>query len=754
MTTKQMQQDNQSAGQGITRREFLVRTAAGGGLMVGCMLPGAGLRGGEARAASYANVTAWIVIGSDETVQVLVPITEMGQGTSTGLAQVVADELRITLARVSVAHAPVDAAHGGTNASPWGRFTGGSTGMRLFSPGLRQAAANAREMLIQAAARYWGLSATTGCVAAGGSVTYNGKSLTYGFLAPLVTGYNISVTNAQTGLQTNLVGTSPPRLDLPAKVTGAARFGIDTWMPGMVFAAVKHCPTIGGTVASVGSTPSGMLKVVKVGRSSPTGLDTGVAVIAATTWDAMRGARSVSVAWDTTAANASNNDTAAIDARAATLMGTTTPTWSTSVNAQNLPVGMASPNRAINATYQLPFLAHATMEPLNCTARFTPAMTSAPARCEVWAPTQAPDFAAQTAQAFCPANTVVTVVNTLVGCGFGRKFEMDFVREAVQVALAYPGVPVKLTWPREQDFTYDQFRPMSLSRIQAAASASTGRLTAWSNRIVTPSINVQRGGDPNALDTSAVDGAVTIPYATELPYAPDPMLVEYVRHDTTIPVGYWRSVGLSINTFAVESAMDELAGAIGWDPIEFRLANLAPASRMYNVLTALKTFSGWTAPVASGHARGVAIAAGFGSFMGQVAEISVTRSSTGAVTGVTVHKVSMVIDCGTAVHPDAIKAQIEGAVAQAVAATLYVRQTFVNGVPQVTNFNQYRMLRLQDMPQVAVQIIANGDPMGGVGEPGVPCVAPAIANAYAKLVGGTNRKRSLPFFPGATLGGL
>jgi isoquinoline 1-oxidoreductase beta subunit len=222
-----------------------------------------------------------------------------------------------------------------------------------------------------------------------------------------------------------------------------------------------------------------------------------------------------------------------------------------------------------------------------------------------------------------------------------------------------------------------------------------------------------------------------------------------VRHDTTIPVGYWRSVGMSINTFAVESAMDELAAAIGWDPIDFRLNNLADA-RMKNVLSLLRSFSGWGTAPASGRARGVAIAMGFGSYVGQVAEISVNATS-GAVT---VHRVSTVIDCGVAVNPDAITAQIEGAVAQAVAATLWDQQTFVNGVPQVRNYNGYRLLRLQEMPQVGVQIVKSDAPSGGVGEPGVPCVAPAIANAYAKLKGAAARKRALPFFPGTTLGGL
>lgn len=271
---------------------------------------------------------------------------------------------------------------------------------------------------------------------------------------------------------------------------------------------------------------------------------------------------------------------------------------------------------------------------------------------------------------------------------------------------------------------------------------ATGKITAWSHRIVTPSTAVQRGADPAVLDNGAVEGAA------DLVYAVGPFQVEYIRHDTTIPVGYWRLVGLSLNTFAVECAIDELAAAVGADAIEFRLNNLHDR-RMGAVLTALKSFSNWATPPASGRARGVAIARGFGSWIGQVAEISVN-----AATGdVTVHRVATVIDVGTAINPDAIKAQIEGAVAQAMAATLWVEKTFVQGVAQSANFDRYRPVRLQEMPQVDVQILQGGG-VGGVGETGVPCVAPAIANAHAKLKGAAARRRSLPFFPGSTLEGL
>lgn len=718
---------------GFTRRDLLVRAAAGGGFMLGVELAGMGTLSQSATTTSA--VTAWIVIGSDESIKLQIPVTEMGQGIMTGLAQIMADELRVAWKCIKVVHAPVDAAHGGTNASPWGRFTGGSLSTRMFAPGIQQAAANAREMLI-AAARAAGLTGTLS--AAGGAVTNGTTSLTYGALAPAASKVKLAGNAALNQYPRVYVGTSAARLDIPSKVNGSAKFGIDTFLPGMVFAVVKHCPTVGGTVANVGSKPGGALAIVQVGTRAGQPND-GVAVVAATTWDAMRAANSLAVNWSLPA-DAASNDSAAIATRAAWLMTNGTPIVATqSPNVADLPAGLAPPNRAIDATYSLPYLAHAAMEPLNCTVRYTP---GAPGLCEIWAPTQAPDSVKSTAQSMFPAGTTVKVTNTLLGGGFGRKFELDFVREALQVGLAMPGMPVKLTWPREQDFSRDQFRPMALSRVQAAASATTGKITAWRYRIVTPSIAAQRGAPPDALDGSAVDGAA------DLPYVLDPSLVEYIRHDATIPVGYWRSVGMSINTFAVECAIDELAAAIAVDPIKFRLDNLDD-TRMTAVLQALKTLSNWTTAPPAGHARGVAIARGFGSWIGQVAEISV-NATTGAVT---VHRMSAVIDVGMAVNPDAIKGQIEGAIAQGIAATLWVQQTFVNGVAQNTNFNKYRPVRLQEMPQVSVQILEGGG-VGGVGEPGVPCVAPAIANAYAKLKGAAARRRALPFFPGTKLGEL
>jgi len=745
-------QDDTDGGAGITRRQFLVRAAAGGGFMLGVTLPVLGKLGDAFAQSASRDVTAWIIVGADESITVQVPITEMGQGTMTGLATLAADQLQVDWRSVRAQHAPVDAAHGGANANAYRfRFTGGSMGMRLTAQLIQQTAANARQMLINAAAALWGVSPGV-CSVVPGAVTYvksGSNSLSYGAIAtsvstlPVVT--NATILSTQTYASAS---SSPPRVDIPDKVNGTAKFGIDIFEAGMLFAAVKHSPTVGGTVSSVGSKPSGTIAVVRVGGNGSS-TATGVAVVAATTWDAMNAVKRVSVNW-TPPTDLASRDTNAIAARANTLMGSGSAL--TAQNTGDVAAGMATGAVSIASTYTVPYLAHATLEPMNCTVRFTPGTATSAPRCEVWAPTQAPDTTRATVTAMCPAGTVVSVVNTLLGCGFGRKFEQDFIVEAMQVAMACPGKLVKLTWPREQDFANDWFRPMALTRITAAATRD-GVITAWNNRIVTPSIAVQRTSSPTtapaSIDGEAVHGAISrTPYADAgLPYRVPNSLVEWVWHDSPIPVGYWRSVGMSFNTFAVECAIDELATAVGMDPIDFRRNNLAEA-RLGPVLDALATLSNWNTKPASGRARGVAIAAGFGSFVGQVAEISVNATS-GAVT---VYRVSCVIDCGTAMHRDAIKAQVEGAVAQAMAATLWSQQTFVNGVAQVANFNKYRTVKLRDMPQVDTQIIEGGG-LGGIGEVGVPCLAPAIANAYARLFPNA-RRRSLPFFPGSTMGGL
>jgi isoquinoline 1-oxidoreductase beta subunit len=395
--------------------------------------------------------------------------------------------------------------------------------------------------------------------------------------------------------------------------------------------------------------------------------------------------------------------------------------------------------KTLDATYVLPFVSHACMEVLNCTVDYQPGV-----HCTVYAPTQVANAAlTRVLQLTGLTADKVTFITTLLGGGLGRKLEIDFISQAVQVAMVVKR-PVQLVWPREEDFTHDQYRPMAVVRARAAVD-TVGNISAWAYRNVSPSIRAQRGvvlgaaGDSQGYEASQA-----------LPYAFDNRLTEWVNLPTPIPVGYWRSVGASINTFAVESMMDELAAASGIDPVQFRRSKLASDPRWMAVLDRVASLGNWTAPLAKGTARGVAIGTAFNSICAAVVEVS--GSSTAAFT---VKRVSVVLDATLTVNPGNVEAQLSGGVVHGLNAALYGQQTFVNGAAQRRNFNNNRMMRLREMPQVSVALIQNAGasdparPIGGVGELGVPTVAPALANAVFRLTG--QRVRSLPFFPNATM---
>jgi isoquinoline 1-oxidoreductase beta subunit len=482
----------------------------------------------------------------------------------------------------------------------------------------------------------------------------------------------------------------------------------------MAYAVIKHCPKLGGTVASPPSTPPGATAVVSLGNA--------VAIVAGDTWQAMQAAEELNVDWSIPASS-NALDTATIFAQAEQLIAAGTPAIAQTDG--DVAAAYASAAHQVDLFYDVPYLAHATLEPLNCTASVT--ATS----CEIWAPTQAPGLVQATAAALTGlAPQQITVRSEFMGGGLGRKFEVDYVAQAIQVSQAIGG-PVKLTWPREQDFTNDQYRPMALVRVRAGLDAA-GNVVAWWYRNVSPSILFQRGWiGPNDVDSQAVDGSI------ELPYAFATRQVEYVRHPAGVPVGFWRSVGHSINAFMVESAIDELALIAGVDPLAFRQRLLASDARSLAVLNAAATLGDWGTAPPSGHARGIAFHAGFGSIVAQVVEISGTTPAS-----IKVHNVACVIDCGRVVNPDTVEAQMQSAIVHGMTAALWGKMTFQAGTPSPHNYNQYRMMRIRDMPQVTVQIIEGGDPIGGVGEPGVPPVAPAIANAFAALTG--TRLRTLP----------
>jgi isoquinoline 1-oxidoreductase beta subunit len=451
-------------------------------------------------------------------------------------------------------------------------------------------------------------------------------------------------------------------------------------------------------------------------------------VVAGNTWKAIQASRSLSVRWSLPS-NTSSMDSAQILTQAQQLMASGTPGI-----AEKAGDPSAATGRQLEMTYYVPYLAHACMEVLNCTVNLTP--TS----CEIWAPTQAPGLIGFTVAGITGLSpSQVTVHTTYLGGGLGRKFEQDFISQAVQVAKAI-GKPVKLTWPREEDFQHDQYRPMALSRVRATLDPQ-GNVLGWANRIVSPSILFQRGNPlSTGVDSQGVEGAINLPYAF------GSRLVEYIRHPSPIPVGFWRSVGNSINAFIVESAIDELALAAGVDPLAYRQRLLAGSARHLNVLNAAANLGGWNTPVPTGHARGIAICSSFGSIVAEMAEISQVSA-----TEIKVHKVACAVDCGRAINPDLVRGQMEGGIVHGLTAAMWGQVTFTQGRANVRNFSNYRMLRMQEMPQVSVEIIESGAPIGGIGEPGVPPIAPAVVNAYARLTG--QRIRSLPMFPSAAFMG-
>jgi isoquinoline 1-oxidoreductase beta subunit len=669
---------------------------------------------------------AYLQIDNLNNVTLFIGSTEMGQGIMTGMAQLVAEELQLNWAKVSVQHALASAANPNPYGNPlfYAQVTGGSTSMRGWYLPMRQAAAIARDMLLAAAEKLtpgggWKLEY-------GGRITNGTK--TYHLSDLVATAATLTPpTTATLATTRHFIGKPMTRVDLQAKVTGQAIYGIDVQVPNMLYASVVHCPTLGGTVSAIPAKPSGAVAIVNLGDA--------VGVVANDTYTAMSMASSLAsrVTWKLPTSLASR-DSASILATGQSLATSTTATAHVYESAGGDPAAvLATAKTKIDATYNLPYLAHACMEVLSCTASVTP--TS----CEVWAPTQAQAFALPTVMAITglPASAV-TIHTTFLGGGYGRKLEVDFITQAVAISKAV-GKPVKLVWSRKQDMQNDKFRPCATIRVQAAVDA-THHMSALLYRNVSPSINIQRNTQPgnNPEDTGAVSGALGLPYAIAN------KRIEFVPNPADVPLGYWRSVGESYNTFAVESAIDELATAAGLDPMVFRKRLAAADARTLGVLQALDTLCGWSTTTApAGTARGMAFLSGFGSYIALAAQVTSRSGKVG------VQKIYVAIDCGIAVNPDSIEAQLQGGIIHGLSATLWGEVTFASGVPNVVNFSNYRVARLSDAPEISVAIVPSTAAPGGVGETGVPCVAPAIANAWAKLTG--TRVRTLPFFPGATM---
>ncbi|MCL4865426.1 MAG: xanthine dehydrogenase family protein molybdopterin-binding subunit, partial [Gemmatimonadales bacterium] len=519
-----------------------------------------------------------------------------------------------------------------------------------------------------------------------------------------------------------LIGKPIKRLDLADKVTGRAGFGIDAQAPGMLVAVVARPPAFGGSVASFDEAAAlavpGVRHVVQI--------ESGVAVVADGYWQAKTGRDALRATWEAGAMGGTSSADISAQFRAAASKA--------GVVARNEGDAATAIRRAptrVEAEYEVPFLAHATMEPMNCSAHVEAD------KCTIWAPTQFQSGGGLGARGIGAMITglpeeAVTVHTTLLGGGFGRRFELDFIAEAVQVSKAIGG-PVKVVWSREDDTRHDFYRPATFNRLAAGVDGS-GQVTGWSHRVVGQALmerfSAVFGPLPGGLDASMVEGAANAPYAI-----PN-FRCEWVRSDTGVPVGFWRSVGSSQNGFIVEGFIDEVAHAAGKDPFEFRRALLAGHPRHRGVLELAAEKAGWGTPLPAGRARGIAVVESFGSFVAEVAEVSVEGGK------VRVHRVVCAIDCGMHVNPDIIAAQMESAVVFGLTAALYGKITIANGAVTEGNFDSYPMLRINEMPSVEVHIMPSTEPPGGVGEPGTPPIAPAVVNALFALTG--RRIRSLP----------
>src|SRR2546423_233970 len=705
-----------SAPSDLSRREFLETTGfVGAGLVIGFRLP-AGGRFAAAPAAPFAP-NAWLRISPDNSVLIVVDRSEMGQGVATALPMLVAEELDADWTKVKIDSAPADKSY--TNPLFGFQGTGGSTSVRAGYTPLRKAGAAAREMLVAAAAQTWGVDKVE-CRAELGAVihTRSKRRATYGQLAAKAASLPVPQDPAlKSPKDWKILGHRVKRLDTPAKVDGSAQFGIDVKVPGMLVAVVARCPTIGGKVASFDPAKAKAVPGVK----DVVQISSGLAVIADGYWDAKKGRDALDVKWD------DGPNAQVTSASISQLLSEAAAKPSAQARHDGDADGaLAAAASKVEAAYELPFLAHATMEPMNCTAHVRADGV------DIWAPTQFQSGAQGLAAKIggVPPEKV-QVHTTYLGGGFGRRFGLDFIQEALETSKA-AGAPVKVVWSREDDTQHDQYRPVSYHAFHAGLDAS-GKPVAWTHRIVAPSImaRVFPQTIKNGLDEEAVEGGVGMPYAIGNVH------VDYHMPDTGIPVGFWRSVNNTFNAFAVESFIDELAHAAKKDPYEYRRDLLGKAPRHLGVLNLAASKAGWSTPLPARRSRGIAVWKSFDSYVAEVAEISMQPDGTPRV-----HRLLCAPDFRPVVDPSIVEAQMEGAIVYGLTAALWGEITIDKGRAQQSNFHQYLMLRMGDMPRVEVHIVPSTDAQGGVGEPGTPPIAPAVCNAIFAATG--KRIRKLP----------
>jgi isoquinoline 1-oxidoreductase beta subunit len=699
----------------FNRRDFLSKAATlGGGLLIALSLPAcAPKRAADSAAAAGGELTAWLKIAADNTITILVDRSEMGQGVYTALPMLLAEELEVSVEAIKVTAAPVGDAY--INALNGGQITGTSNSVLDAWDKLRMAGAQARSVLIAAAAAQWEVSPAE-CQARNGLVVNaHGKTLTFGELAAAAAKLPLpKEVKLKAASSFKLIGQGIARVDTPGKVDGSAEFGIDVKLPGMLYAAIAQSAVLGGKARSVDSAAAEKLPGVRLVLRAPSG----VVVVAEHYWQALQAREALKISWDPGANARLDNAAMRASLKKALAAG---PGASARADG-DAAAALKSAHKTLSAVYELPLLAHATMEPMNCTADVKDG------GCDLYVGTQVQKIAQTAAAAAAGLQPEqVRVYTTLLGGGFGRRLEVDFIPAAVAASKA-ARAPVKLIWTREDDMTHDYYRPPAMLQIRGALDAG-GSLQALQFHSASPSITARFAPDTTDPFDSVVEGVQNYPYRV-----PN-VSVTYTRQEVGIDVGYLRSVSHAINCFVVESFMDELAAAAGKGPYEFRHGLLENKPRHRRVLEAAAAKAGWgRAP--EGRYQGIALMEGYTSQLAQVAEISIDGGE------LKVHKIVCVVDCGQVVNPKIVESQIESGIIFGLSAALWGEVTIEAGKVQQTNFNNYRVLRANEIPQVEVVLMQSDALPGGIGELSVPLVAPAVCNAIFAATG--KHVRALP----------
>jgi isoquinoline 1-oxidoreductase beta subunit len=706
-----------------SRRRFLQGSAAvGGGLVVGFHIPSVLAQGVSAAPAATPEINAWVVVRPDDLVVIRYARSEMGQGSMTSAAQLVAEELGADWTKVRVEYASTNEQV--RRKRPWGDMAAvGSRTIRQSQDYLRKGGAAARAMLVTAAANQWKVPAGE-CSAAGGVIVHipTGRRLSFGQVAnaaaKLEPPKEVALKDPKAW---TIAGKSIPRVDIPYIVTGRIRYGIDAQAPGMVYAAIAQCPVFGGKVKAYDASRiqgrRGILKTMTIDDGAA------VVVVADNWWRANEALKALPITWD----DGGNGAVSSASIMAFLRAGFDEPTVPVARRNGDVDQALASAAKVVEAEYFTPFQAHATMEPQTCTVLVKDG------RVDVWTSTQNAEATHATAAnvAGVPLENVY-VHRMQLGGGFGRRGAQDYTRQATQIAKSMPGVPVKLLWTREEDLQHDLYRPASLIRLKGGLDAAGNPVALWT-RIAAPSIiatllklPLREGIDPQAV---AAFG--------DLPFAIPNVRVEYAQRNPHVPVGFWRTVGHSQNPFVRECFLDEMAHAAGRDPFELRRALLANAKRDLGILEATARVAGWGKPLPAGVHRGIAETEAYGSYTACVAEVS------GNARGeIAIHRIVVGLDCGYVVNPDNVIAQIQGSVVYALTALFWGEITIKDGRVEQSNFHDFRLMRLAEMPKVEVVLAPTGGFWGGVGEPANAPVAPAVCNAIFAATG--KRVRSNP----------